>query len=100
VSKAQRGVVLIAGAALALMLAVPPWETYGGHYLGHAPITSPPGFSAPRADTHAWAFPGPDPIARVSLSLLAAQLAALWIVAGAAFLLLARRRKHDEGRGS
>jgi hypothetical protein len=99
-NRAQRRVVLVAVIAAALMLVVPPWETFGGHYLGHAWITSPPGYKAPRGEGHGWVLPRPEPIARVSISLLALQFAVLWVSAGAAFLLLARPRKQSGGHRS
>lgn len=97
-TKAQRGVVLIGLAVGALMLVIPPWETFGGHYLGHSILTSPPGPRAPRPDVYAWALPPPEPIAQVSLSLLALQLAILLAAVDAAFVLLARPRKDGAER--
>jgi hypothetical protein len=92
-NKAQRNVVLVAAVAVAAMLVFPPWETFGGHYLGHSLLTSPPGFSAPSMEGHGWAFPPPEPVARVSIPLLTLQLAVLWISAGAAILFLTRPRR-------
>lgn len=91
-NRSQRSVVLLALATAALMLVFPPWETVGGHYLGHAVITSPPGDVAPRSEGPGWALPRPEPIARVSISLVAVQFAVLWVAAGAAVLLLSRPR--------
>ena len=90
-TKAQRRVLLISVAIAVAMLVFPPWETLGGHYLGHAPFNAPPGYSDPRPETQRWALPRPEPEARVSMGLLMAQLAALWIVGGGLILLLRRR---------
>jgi len=86
-------VLLLAGSVAVLMLLFPPWETFGGHYLGHSAITSPPTSNESGPDTHRWAFPSPEPIGRISFSLLAAQYAALWVCAGVAYLLLAPPRR-------
>jgi hypothetical protein len=96
-TRAQRSVVLVAVIVAGLMLVLPPWETFGGHYLGHALITSPPGYRAPRLEGYDGPLPRPDPIARVSISLLAVQFAVLWILAGAAFLILAHPQKKGGG---
>jgi hypothetical protein len=93
VTTAQRSVLLVAGVVAILMLVFPPWETPGGHYLGHSSIASPPTGDDFRPETHRWAFPSPEPLGRVSLSILAAQYAALWVCAGAAFLLLSPSRR-------
>jgi hypothetical protein len=95
VNRSQRSVVLVALAIAALMLVFPPWETFGGHYLGHAVFTSPPGDVAARPEGQGWALPRPEPIARVSISLLAVQFAVLWVAAGAAVLLFS----HPRGEG-
>ena len=92
-TRAQRQVLVIAGVVAVLMLLFPPWETLGGHYLGHSPILSPPGYEVPPIEGLGGEHPSPDPIARVSLSLLTAQYAALWIGAGALFLLRGRSRR-------
>jgi hypothetical protein len=89
-TRAQRFVLLAAVTVAALMLLFPPWESLGGHYLGHAFITSPPGYEAPRPEGLGWALPEPEPLGRVSVSLFTLQLAVLWISAGAAFLFLGR----------
>jgi hypothetical protein len=79
------------------MLLFPPWETFGGHYMGHAAITSPPGYPDYRPRDQRWALPAPEPIGRVSARLLAVEYAALGVCAAAAFLLLpARRGKGDD----
>ncbi len=89
---AQRRVLIIAGVVALLMLLFPPWETLGGHYLGHSPIMAPPAYTDSETETHRWALPSPEPIARVSLGILSLQCAALWIGAGAVFFLVGRLR--------
>ena len=89
---ARRRVLIIAGVVALLMLLFPPWESLGGRYLGHSAITSPPGYTESPPQAPGSGLPSPEPIGRLSLSVLSAQYAALWIGAGAVFFLVGRSR--------
>jgi hypothetical protein len=98
VTTGQRWVVIIAGLAAILMLLFPPWETFGGHYLAHSAIISPPRPSDYRPATERWALPAPEPLGRVSARLLAVEWAVLAVCAAAAFMLLAAPREDRDDK--
>jgi hypothetical protein len=95
VTTGQRWVVIIAGVAAILMLLFPPWETFGGRYMGHSVFTTPPGQADYRPGALRWTLPPPEPTGRISVTLLVIEYAALGVCAAAAFMLFAAPR----GRG-